>query len=95
MPKIIDVVASRVSRDLTRQKLTDTFKAQPTTAKGIVLGKQLAMINGTPTTTTLDDADLTQTIVEFSNIGRPALAVWAPGTSSSATTTLSLSLIHI
>lgn len=89
MPNIIDVVASRVSRDLTREKLATTFKPQPTTAKGLVLGKQLAMIKGTPTTTTLDDSDLVQNIVEFSNIGRPALAVWAPGTSSSATTTLS------
>ena len=84
MPNIIDVVASRVSRDLTRQKLTNTFKAQPITAKGIVLGKQLAMINGTPTTTTLDDADLAQTIVEFSNIGRPIMAVWAASTTSGA-----------
>jgi len=84
MPSIIDVVASRVSRDLTRTKLTNTFKAQPTTASGLVLGKQLAMINGTPTTTTLDDDDLTQTVVEFSNIGRPAMAVWAPGTGAGA-----------
>ncbi len=89
MPNIIDVVASRVSRNLTREKLASTFKPQPTTAKGLVLGKQLAMIKGTPTTTTLDDSDTVQTIVEFSNIGRPALAVWSPGTSSAAGTTSS------
>ena len=89
MPNIIDVVASRVSRNLTREKLASTFKPQPTTAKGLVLGKQLAMIKGTPTTTTLDDSDTVQTIVEFSNIGRPALAVWSPGTSSAAVTTSS------
>jgi hypothetical protein len=89
MPNIIDVVASRVSRDLTRGKLASTFKPQPTTAKGLVLGKQLAMIKGTPTTTTLDDSDTVQTIVEFSNIGRPALAVWSPGTASATTPTSS------
>ena len=89
MPNIIDVVASRVSRDLTRGKLTDTFKPQSTTAKGLVLGKQLAMIKGAPTTTTLDDSDLVQTVVEFSNIGRPAVAVWAPGSSSATSITSS------
>lgn len=89
MPSIIDVVASRISRDLTRGKLTETFKPRPTTVKGVVLGKELAMINGTPTTTTLDDSDLVQTVVEFTNIGRPALTVWAPGTSSATATTVS------
>ena len=89
MPNIIDIVASRVSRDQTRGKLAETFKPQPTMAKGLVLGKQLAMIKGTPTTTTLDDDTLNQKIVEFSNIGRPALAVWSPGTPSGLTPTSS------
>jgi len=86
MPNIIDVVASRVSRDLTRQKLTRTFRERQTTVKGLVLGKQLAMIHGTPTTTALDDDALTQTVVEFSNIGRPSMAVWATGSGGSVQT---------
>lgn len=87
MPNIIDVVASRVSRDLTRQKLTQTFRERPTTAKGLVLGKQLAQINGTPTATALDDEDLVQTVVEFTNIGRPSMAVWATGGGSGSVQT--------
>jgi len=86
MPNIIDVVASRISRDLTRQKLTRTFRERQTTVKGLVLGKQLALINGTPTTTALDDDTLTQTVVEFSNIGRPSMAVWATGSGGSVQT---------
>jgi hypothetical protein len=99
MPSIIDVVASRVSRDLVKTKLAETFSERPTVVNGVVLGKQLAMINGTPTTTTLDDDGLAQTVVGFNNIGRPAMAMWAPsnggvtavlgGSSSSGTTTIS------